>query len=99
EVSQGSASKISYDLVLAASRQAAFHYQVAVLPHYRDKYFLELAVERYLDRFLELKRRRPSEFWVPTYDIDCIWHAHQLHPILYAEETERLCGQLLPHDD
>lgn len=38
----------------------------------------------YLDKFLELKRRRPDEFWVPTYDIDCIWHAHQLHPQAYV---------------
>ncbi|CAE7445264.1 GRDP1, partial [Symbiodinium microadriaticum] len=72
---------------------------VAVMPHYRDQYFLELAVERYLDRFLELKRRRPKDFWVPTYDIDCVWHAHQLHPHNYEEETTRLCGAMLPHDD
>ncbi|CAE7591605.1 GRDP1, partial [Symbiodinium sp. CCMP2456] len=69
------------------------------MPHYRDRYFLELAAERYLDKFLELKRQRPDEFWVPTYDIDCIWHAHQLHPWKYEEETAELCGRLLPHDD
>ncbi|CAE7880491.1 GRDP1, partial [Symbiodinium necroappetens] len=69
------------------------------MPHYRDRYFLELAAERYLDKFLELKRQRPDEFWVPTYDVDCIWHAHQLHPWKYEEETAELCGRLLPHDD
>ena len=30
---------------------------------------------------------RFEEFWVPTYDIDCVWHAHQLHPRSYFEET------------
>ncbi|OLQ07375.1 hypothetical protein AK812_SmicGene9228 [Symbiodinium microadriaticum] len=28
-----------------------------------------------------------------------IWHAHQLHPWKYEEETAELCGRLLPHDD
>ncbi|CAJ1400927.1 unnamed protein product [Effrenium voratum] len=101
-VAEGSttwSSPISYDLIAAAERQMSFRYQVAIMPHYRDKYFLELAVERYLDRFLELKRRHPKEFWVPTYDIDCIWHAHQLHPDVYLSETKELCGSLLPHDD
>ncbi|CAE7251142.1 GRDP1 [Symbiodinium sp. CCMP2592] len=88
-----------YDLIGACERQSAFYYQVAVMPHYRDRYFLQLAAERYLDKFLELKRQRPDEFWVPTYDIDCIWHAHQLHPWKYEEETAELCGRLLPHDD
>ncbi|CAE7042011.1 GRDP1 [Symbiodinium sp. CCMP2456] len=97
---EGNAScKSKYDIVAAAERQMAFYYQVAVMPHYRDQYFLELAVERYLDRFLELKRRRPKDFWVPTYDVDCVWHAHQLHPHNYQEETTRLCGAMLPHDD
>lgn len=36
---------------------------------------------------------------MPTYDIDCVWHAHQLHPHDYIADTERLCGAALPHDD
>jgi len=87
-----------YDLIEAAGRQMAFLYQVS-LPHYRDQCFLEAAVERYLDKFLELKRRRPQEFWVPTYDIDIIWHAHMLNPVPYFLETNSLCGLFLPHDD
>eukprot|EP00913_Durusdinium_trenchii_P035599 g33315.t1 len=56
-------TKLSHDLVAAAKRQMSFHYQVAVMPHYRDIQFLELAVERYLDKFLELKKRHPKDFW------------------------------------
>ena len=40
-----------------------------------------------------------KDFWVPTYDIDLVWHAHQLHPHLYQKETYQLCGCVLPHDD
>merc|ERR1719188_1633722 len=77
----------------------AFHYQVAVLPHYRDAHFLRAAADRYAGRFLELQRRRPKGFWVPTYDIDACWHAHMLHPSHYAVDTSLLCGKVVPHDD
>ncbi|CAE7214446.1 unnamed protein product, partial [Symbiodinium sp. KB8] len=46
------------------------------------------------DNFLELKRQRPDEFFVPTDDIDCNWHAHQLHPWKHEEETAELCGRV-----
>lgn len=39
------------------------------LPHYREPWFLERAAGRYR-RFLALRRRHPTQFLVPTYDID-----------------------------
>ncbi|CAE8671858.1 unnamed protein product [Polarella glacialis] len=92
-------SRISYDLAAAAGRQMAFHYQVAVMPHYRDNKFLTIAADRYVGKFLELKRRHPNQFFAPSYDIDCVWHAHQLHPQAYIADTTRLCGSVMDHDD
>ncbi len=47
------------------------------LPHYREPWFLERAAGRYR-RFLALRRRHPTQFLVPTYDIDVVWHAHMV---------------------
>merc|ERR1719410_325670 len=101
EASLGSnaASNIKYDIAAACERQMDFHYQVAILPHYRDPKFLHKAASRYIMFFLELKRRRPTGFWVPTYDLDAVWHTHMLHPLDYISDTRRLCGQVLKHDD
>lgn len=90
-------SQLSYDVASAALRQTAFHYQVS-LPHYRDRKYLEGALRRY-KMFLFLKQKHPEAFLVPCYDIDLIWHAHQLHPLIYKYDTERLFGRIFNHDD
>jgi hypothetical protein len=41
------ASKFSYDIAAAASRQSHFYYQVS-LPHYRDPVFISAAMKRYV---------------------------------------------------
>ena len=89
-------SKFGYDIAAAVERQNVFNYQVS-LPHYLETPFLQRAVARYLC-FLELRRRNPGKFLVPTYDIDVVWHAHQLQPS-YVADTTALFGQLLDHDD
>ncbi|KAJ8317626.1 hypothetical protein KUTeg_005530 [Tegillarca granosa] len=90
-------SKISYDLLAAVARQGAFYYQVS-LPHYRDAGFLKNGCVRYF-KFLYLKSKNPDVFLVPCYDIDLIWHTHQLHPVIYKADTERILGKLYNHDD
>ena len=90
-------SHITCDLTAAANRQRMFYYQVS-LPHYRDKKFLSKAVERY-GYFLKLKKVHPAVFLVPCYDMDLIWHVHQLHPLAYRNDTIALFGSLLNHDD
>merc|ERR1719313_2814640 len=93
-----SATKIQYNILEAAQRQMNFNYQVK-LPHYTDPKFLTTAAERYVSGFLTLQRKKPDEFWVPTYDIDLIWHAHMLHPEYYNADTLKLLGRVLKHDD
>ncbi|CAN8288538.1 unnamed protein product [Cochlearia groenlandica] len=36
---------------------------------------------------------------VPTYDIDLMWHTHQLNPSFYYNDLEKLFGNILQHDD
>jgi len=90
-------SLIAYDLVQAAERQMAFLPQVS-LPHYQDKQFLAEAHLRY-QKHLELKRLFPEAIFVPTYDIDVCWHAHMLNPKNYKDDTIRIIGKMLNHDD
>ena len=90
-------SKIDYNIEEAASRQKSFYYQVS-LPHYRDTKFLEASVVRY-KKFIHLKQQLPNEFLVPCYDIDLVWHTHQLNPCAYKRDMIAHIGNLFNHDD
>ena len=94
---KGGASRIKYNIEDACYRQSKFLYQVS-LPHYNDETFLRAAVERY-EQHLRLKKQHPEVFMVPCYDVDLIWHAHQLHPLDYKQATTELLGRTLHHDD
>ncbi|CAN4090556.1 unnamed protein product [Withania somnifera] len=90
-----------YDLVSAVKRQSPFFYQVS-RPHINNDLYLEVAVARYKG-FLHLIRRNKERsiksFTVPTYDIDLIWHTHQLHPASYCKDLVNIMGKVLEHDD
>lgn len=91
-------SLIAYDIRAAASRQMAFHYQVAILPHFRTTQFLEGAIKRY-EKFLRLRQHMPDQVIVPTYDIDAVWHTHMSHPTHYALVCNEMFGSIFKHDD
>ncbi len=38
-------------------------------------------------------------FVTPMYDIDLLWHTHQLHPLAYAADMTSWLGYVLNHDD
>ncbi|XP_028399094.1 uncharacterized protein LOC114522569 isoform X2 [Dendronephthya gigantea] len=90
-------SKFSYDLFAAIFRQRFFNYQVA-LNHYRDLKFLEKATKRYKD-YLRGRLEDPGLMLSGCFDIQLIWHAHLMHPILYREDTRQLFGEMLGHYD
>ena len=90
-------SRIEYDITAACGRQRVFYYQVS-LPHYGDKAFLKRALERY-KQHLVLKQQNPDLFFVPCYDFDLIWHAHQVHPLIYKTDTTKILGKVLDHND
>ncbi|KAL0450088.1 UNVERIFIED_CONTAM: Glycine-rich domain-containing protein 1 [Sesamum latifolium] len=90
-----------YDLVSAAQRQSPFFYQVS-RTHMNDNRYIQGAVARYKG-FLHLIKRNKEKgiksFSVPTYDIDLIWHTHQLHPASYCKDLLKIMGKILDHDD
>ncbi|CAK9150613.1 unnamed protein product [Ilex paraguariensis] len=91
----------TYDLILAVKRQVPFFYQVS-RPHMDHDVFLEGAVARYKGFLHLIKRNRErsiKRFCVPTYDIDLIWHTHQLHPVSYCNDLVAILGKVLEHDD
>ncbi|CAL4111640.1 unnamed protein product [Meganyctiphanes norvegica] len=90
-------SKIEYNLEAAVDRQSAFFYQVS-LPHHGRKGFLRHSERRYR-QFLTLKKTYPDQFLVPCYDMDIMWHTHQVHPSIYQKDTLAWLGDILPHDD
>ena len=90
-------TNMGYDIAAAAQRQKLFYYQVA-LPHYRDSTFLKDALDRY-KRFLYLKKLHKKDFLVPLYDIDLIWHTHQVHHHKYVSDCMKNLDTILPHDD
>lgn len=90
-------SKLRYGLSQAMERQADFFYNVS-FGHYQDSKFLDEAIQRY-KKFLYLKRLNPQLFIVPMYDIDVIWHTHQLFPDAYRRDITTNLQQFLSHDD
>ncbi|KAL0897900.1 hypothetical protein Bca101_081861 [Brassica carinata] len=90
-----------YDLVSAVKRQIPFYYQVS-RSYVSNDVFLQEAVARYKGFLYLIKKNRQrslKRFCVPTYDVDLIWHTHQLHPVAYRNDLEKLIGKVLEHDD
>ncbi|KAL2317584.1 hypothetical protein Fmac_031460 [Flemingia macrophylla] len=100
-VLEGKESATNYDLISAVKRQTTFFYQVS-RPYWNEDIFLEEAVARYKGFLHLIKRNREKNlkrFCVPTYDIDLIWHSHQLHPVSYCNDLVAIMGKVLEHDD
>ena len=90
-------SVCEYKLYEAAGRQADFCYQVA-LPHYLDSSILESAFIRYC-QYLYLRKSTRAPFVAVPTDIDICWHTHQLFPSAYKQDTEKILGHILDHND
>ena len=65
-----------YNGMLSRTDVWELHFQVS-LPHYTTRTFLRTAITRYA-KFLSLKLKNPDQFLVPCYDIDLVWHSHQV---------------------
>lgn len=67
-----------------------------------DHVLLKEAVARYKAFLYLIKRNREKAnkcFCVPAYDIDLIWHTHQLNPASYCRDMVAIIGKVLEHDD
>ncbi|XP_058186107.1 glycine-rich domain-containing protein 1-like isoform X2 [Rhododendron vialii] len=97
----GDGKYTQYDLLSAVQRQVPFFYQVS-RPHMDNDLFLEAAVARYKGFLHLIKKnmeRSLNRFCVPTYDVDLIWHSHQLQPACYCKDLKGILGKVLEHDD
>ena len=64
----------------------------------KNDIFLKEAVARYKGFLHLIKRNRQlsvKRFCVPTYDIDLIWHSHQLYPAAYCKDLTTILGKVL----
>eukprot|EP00667_Euglena_gracilis_P000265 EG_transcript_265 len=87
------ASRLRYDLAQAVYRHADALVQVRCR-HFREPAFLEESTQRYT-RHLALTVRYPDALVLPTVDVDFLWRAHQLHPLLYRSDMDEFVGHLL----
>ncbi|EFH45232.1 hypothetical protein ARALYDRAFT_912565 [Arabidopsis lyrata subsp. lyrata] len=89
----------TYDLVSTVKRQSPFYYQVS-RAHVDNDVFLQEAVARYKAFLYLIKGNRERSiklFCVPTYDIDLIWHTHQLHAHSYCNDLTKMIGKVLDY--
>lgn len=89
--------RVKYDLEAAVERQSTFFFQVS-RPWMLDDSYLRGSVQRY-KMFLNLILLNNGAFCVPTFDIDLLWHAHQMCAKAYSLDTQKLFGRVLGHDD
>jgi hypothetical protein len=87
--------------------RAAVQRQVSFVDKMWDKLWirspaLESTIRRARQRynnFLRLFKLYPSTMFVPTLDIDLVWHTHQCSPSQYYVATQELAGKFVNHDD
>ncbi|KIM34780.1 hypothetical protein M413DRAFT_14913 [Hebeloma cylindrosporum] len=96
----------SVELVGAVLRQGSFVQKMYDLGWTRAGYFDkagdELALQHAMARyhaFLDLMSSSPASFFVPTLDIDLVWHTHQLFPQKYSSDCEQYLHRFIDHDD
>lgn len=79
----------------------SYYFQVSKLI-ISDNNFLEEAVASYKAflHTIKIKDERSMNFeCVLAYDIELIWHSHQLHPLFYCQDLTKICGRVLDHND
>ncbi|KAK4464366.1 hypothetical protein QBC42DRAFT_344777 [Cladorrhinum samala] len=59
---------------------------------------LSRAISRY-EKFLSLFQLYPTTMFVPTLDIDLVWHTHQLSAEVYEKGAREVTGKFINHDD
>ncbi|RXW12207.1 hypothetical protein EST38_g13647 [Candolleomyces aberdarensis] len=93
----------SVELVGAVLRQGSFVQKMAHLdwtkPGFFDRSEDEIVLQHAIARFLDLMSSSPASFFVPTLDIDLVWHTHQLMNAKYEEDCQLYVGRFIDHDD
>ncbi|KAH7726133.1 Protein F32B5.7 [Aphelenchoides avenae] len=89
-------SQSSYDIAAAVKRQHKFAKKIFALNMTCED--IQRAVEEYM-KFLAIAAAYPDLAIAPTLEMDLAWHAHQVHPLAYARDTEAISGDLVDHVD
>ncbi|KAK0207148.1 hypothetical protein DFS33DRAFT_1423132 [Desarmillaria ectypa] len=96
----------SLDLVGAVLRQGSFVDKMHKLGWTEPDFFSssedEVALEHCTARyhaFLDLMSSSPAGFFVPTLDIDLVWHTHQLMARQYSSDCLEYIRRFADHDD
>ncbi|KAK0230085.1 hypothetical protein IW262DRAFT_1261796 [Armillaria fumosa] len=96
----------SLDLTGAVLRQGAFVDKMRKLGWTEPDFFSssedEMALKHCAARyhaFLDLISSSPACFFVPTLDIDLVWHTHQLMARRYSRDCLKHVGRFIDHDD
>uniref|UniRef100_A0A7I4FBT1 GRPD C-terminal domain-containing protein n=1 Tax=Physcomitrium patens TaxID=3218 RepID=A0A7I4FBT1_PHYPA len=63
-------------------------------PYMWEDSFLQAATERYKCFLHLMYKSRGRIICIPTFDIDLVWHSHQLAPVAYAKDTKSLLGSV-----
>lgn len=67
-----------------------------------DDTFFQASLDRYKSFLYLIKTSggaRHTFSFVPTPDIDLLWHSHQLNPIAYSADLHGIFGGILDHND
>ncbi|KAG8746355.1 hypothetical protein FRC10_005344 [Ceratobasidium sp. 414] len=95
---------VSLDVIGAAMRQSKFAAQMEELGWTDKLHFgahpelITSAITQY-HLFLDLFAHNPSRPLVPTLLVDLGWHTHMLNAEAYREDSMRLFGRYMNHDD
>ncbi|KAK0190266.1 hypothetical protein F5146DRAFT_1193644 [Armillaria mellea] len=96
----------SLNLIGAVLRQSTFVDKMCKLGWTKPDFFSssedELALKHCMARyhaFLDLVSSSQAGFFVPTLDIDLIWHTHQLMARQYSYDCFEHVGRFVDHDD
>ncbi|KAK0439253.1 uncharacterized protein EV420DRAFT_1279692 [Desarmillaria tabescens] len=96
----------SLDLVGAVLRQGSFVDKMHKLGWTDPEFFSssedEVALKHCMARyhaFLDLMSSSPAGFFVPTLDIDLVWHTHQLMARQYSSDCLEYVCRFVDHDD
>ena len=68
------------------------------IDHYSNENTIKESISRY-EKFIKLISENKEQSFVPTIDIDIVWHSHQLDTERYKNYCININGYLINHDD
>lgn len=87
------------DLIKAMYSQLSFVTKICdKYEYWTNKQVIKESINRYF-KFMKLIAQNKSRIFVPTMDIDLVWHTHLTNPRKYKDYCIKIAGQIINHDD